>query len=188
MVKDRLSMYFQGNALRMEGQKDILGGSSDERFESYGGQVYAMAGDSVNHSRVAKNILVKADVFLEREKKGCEVFTSDLALYLNEEKTEWVFPDVSIYCNDLPVAVFEVLSDSTRIRDKVDKLEIYRSFPSIKDYVMVEPNFKEIAHHFRTSGDTWEVEYLLEGNLKLKSTGQVISFEEIYRNVGLRLK
>ena len=51
-----------------------------------------------------------------------------------------------------PTVVVEVLSDSTGNTDRGEKLDAYRTIPSLTDYLIVSQDAPEVEHHARTAG------------------------------------
>src|SRR5689334_9921855 len=95
--------------------------SRDFKSEYYRGEIFAMAGGSVPHSRIASNLIRRVGLALEGG--SCEVFTSDMQVKCPTGL--YTYPDASIVCGrpelDLmrkdillnPRVLFEVLSPST---------------------------------------------------------------------------
>ncbi|WP_243032448.1 Uma2 family endonuclease, partial [Thermus altitudinis] len=95
------------------------------------GRVYAMAGASALHNRVALNIAAR---LLEAARtKGCRVYMSDMKLRIRDEAV--YYPDVMVVCQpgpphpyyeEAPCAVVEVLSPATEAQDRREKRALYR--------------------------------------------------------------
>lgn len=94
-----------------------------EKHEYYQGEVFAMAGGSIAHNRIVRNLLTELDNFLKD--RNCEVFPSDLKIH-NEANTLFTYPDLSIVCGELncwnkrndtitnPAVIIEVLSKKNK--------------------------------------------------------------------------
>ena len=74
-------------------------------------------------------------------------------------------PDVTIECgpperNALearnPVAVFEVLSPTTRKIDRSVKLQEYRRHPSLRAIVHIDPDLMDVIVYTRNASDDWD--------------------------------
>ncbi|BCD67654.1 Uma2 family endonuclease [Nitratiruptor sp. YY09-18] len=118
--------------------------NTKERVELIFGRIYMMAGASAKHQDVVLNIAITL-----RSESKCKprVAPYDLKLVCNFdpniEPINIVQPDVMLFCdeNELPCAIFEVLSPSTASKDKTDKLALYEC-AGIKEYFIVEPEYK----------------------------------------------
>ncbi|MEQ1570914.1 MAG: Uma2 family endonuclease [Myxococcota bacterium] len=117
---------------------------STVRHEFADGQVYVMAGGSPRHDYLESRVSQR---FARRLEGGpCVVMTSNRRLSTPDGL--YSYADGSVFCGDLtygpeqtatnPVVVIEVLSDSTRAYDRGEKLERYKSIPSLRHVVLVE--------------------------------------------------
>ena len=104
---------------------------SDIRHEYVGGMVYAMAGASDDHNRIAGNIFGELRERLRG--KRCEPFTSDMKFKLAKFDS-FYYPDVLVTCDptdnakyfrERPTVVFEVLSPDTERTDTREKRYAY---------------------------------------------------------------
>ena len=127
---------------------DYLGGEPDAevRHEYVDGRVYAMAGGTVAHNRVATRTLIMLGQQLDQYE--CEVFNSDTKIRIREgSKTYFYYPDAMIVCDsnsdadtfqDKPVVIVEVLSNSTRRVDEGEKRDRYLMIESLQTYILLE--------------------------------------------------
>ena len=82
------------------------------------------------------------------------------------------------------VLSFEVLSKSTRQRDKTDKRLAYFQIPTLKEYVMIEQDFVEIEFWSRDQDNLWQQSvYYLGDDITFHSIGLTVAVEDIYRQV-----
>lgn len=174
--------------------EDYLEGEliSPVRHEYVGGEVYAMAGASDRHNRITVNMFSLLDSHLEDSE--CEVFVLDLKLKANEDT--FYYPDVFVACDQNPVSEFyreepvlviEVASPSTRQIDRREKLKVYQSIPSVKEYVTVEQDKTRIELHRRQADGTWITYFYNENDLdeiiEFQSVRLKTRLDEIYRRV-----
>ncbi len=129
---------------------DYLDGEliSTIKHEYVDGVVYAMAGATVNHNRIATNATVEIGAQLRG--KRCQVFNSDMKVRVRlSRSTRFYYPDVSVVCQpnagddafqDNPVVIIEVISESTRRVDEYEKREAYLTINSLSVYILLEPN------------------------------------------------
>jgi len=111
------------------------------RHEFDGIQPVAMVGGTSAHSLIAGNVEA---ALRGRLRDGCRVYRSDMKLRL---AVSIRYPDVMVVCTPVapratsvtdPVVVFEVISESTGLTDRIIKAREYRDAPSIARYVIVE--------------------------------------------------
>ena len=120
---------------------------SEIRHEYLGGQIFAMAGGSKDHNIITLNIASRLRSMLRGN--SCNVFMSDMKVKLkaaNHNKKIFYYPDVLITCNpedrdkyfvNYPCAIFEVLSPSTEVSDRREKLVNYQTISSLEEYILV---------------------------------------------------
>src|SRR6478609_2292974 len=121
--------------------------SSEVRHEYYAGEIYAMAGRTPEHAAMAAAITAALGRQLERS--NCRVYSSDLRLRVLATGLA-TYPDVTVICGPSvrdpespshvtnPKLVVEVLSPGTEDYDRNEKLEHYKSIPSLSAIVLVE--------------------------------------------------
>ena len=149
--------------LYSEDEYFALEAESEEKFEFWNGYIVAMATAVPRHARIANRI---ARALTNRVLgQGCEVTTSDQKIKAGD--AIFTLPDVVVSCEDEqfdpkrthillnPHVLVEVLSPSTRNRDRTTKLEAYQSLPSLLDYLIVWPDMVRIEHYARQSETDW---------------------------------
>jgi Uma2 family endonuclease len=167
--------------------------SADHRSEYYAGAIFAMAGGTERHARLAAQI-----AFLLRLKlqDHCRVYGGDLNIYL-EKQDQCVYADAMVLCGEPqfwgnrrdvivnPTLVVEVLSPSTEAYDKSHKATYYRSLASLEHCLLVAQDKIFIEHSERREGGVWAVSQLEERKsvVVLNALGISITVEEIYRNI-----
>src|SRR5688500_12348087 len=118
--------------------------TASTKHEYFRGLVVAMAGASVIHNRLVRNILTT----LDRQLRGreCEVFPSDLRVSCPAGLM--TYPDAQVICGPPeyyddqddtvtnPRLIVEVLSKSTERYDRGQKFGYYRTIPSLLEYVL----------------------------------------------------
>ncbi|NWJ46796.1 MAG: Uma2 family endonuclease [Chloroflexi bacterium] len=141
---------------------------------------------------------------------GCQVFNSDLKIAIpgnprskgrkRSEGDEFVtYPDAGIICGQPeyykgdrftianPVALFEILSPSTRIYDRNTKAEEYKKIPGLNYYVIIDSEEVRVECRQRVAGNAWmeltPLE-LLEDKLKLVFAKEIeISLASLYEGI-----
>jgi len=170
----------------LEGEK-----RSPLKHEYVAGRVYAMAGSSVAHNRIAVNC---AFLLLTKLRGGpCGVFVADLKVRIGPAEI-FYYPDVVVSCHpeDLepdaysishPTLVIEVLSPSTERIDQEEKLLNYRKLDSLHEYVLVSQDAMRVQIYRRAGGD-WGMETIGRGErLRFDSVELDSSIEALYENV-----
>ena len=84
-----------------------------------------------------------------------------------------------------PTVVIEVISPTSEKRDRGEKLNTYKSLPSVQEYVLIGSEYQAIEVH-RHEGRFWKEQHYYEGDLvELKSLGNSFPFDEVYRRIRL---
>ena len=164
---------------------------STTKHEFLGGEIYAMAGGSEEHSALAAAVLrVLGDATQEGP---CRVHTSDLRIYV-ESVGLATFPDGSVVCGPLeqhapsptatalnPTVLLEVTSDSSEEYDTQEKASFYRTIPVLRDYVIVSHRERRITVHSR-EGETWKTRVAIaSGRVRVESLDADLVVDDIYR-------
>lgn len=172
---------------------EYLAGERDSavRHEYVEGEVYAMAGASDRHNRIALNIASRLN---DHVADGvCEAFMSDMKIKVSAEV--FYYPDVVVTCDAPggdayfrcePRLIIEVISPSTERIDRPEKMLAYKSVPSLKEYVLVMQDEMRVEV-YRRKDTEWEVLTFSEAEeqLRLTSVDLALSVSEIYRNARL---
>ena len=166
---------------------------STVRHEFVDGEVYAMAGAGEAHNLIALNVAAR----LRSAVRGgpCRVFISDMKLHVAAWNA-FYYPDVMVVCSptdnhthykESPSVIVEVLSDSTADIDRREKLLAYRTLASLREYVLIAQDKRQIDVYRRApdgANDVWLLESLGEGDLlQLESIGVGMSMAEVYEDV-----
>src|SRR5437667_3522429 len=138
---------------------------SEIRHEYLDGLVYAMAGESRDHSRICFNL---AGIIQPQLKDTpCEGFSPNMKVRTGIGGL-YAYPDLMIVCGEAvfhdehgdvllnPTVIFEVLSPSTEKYDRGEKFRRYRTeIESLQDYVLVSHNQLRVEHHHCDADGTW---------------------------------
>jgi Uma2 family endonuclease len=161
--------------------------TATEKHEFVDGQVFAMAGASKIHNRIALNLATRA--LNAADELDCEVFSSDVKVQVDEI---YYYPDLIVTCekdNDkyfsrCPCAIVEVLSDGTADIDRGEKWQNYQKLESLKTYVLLDQTQIRAEVYQRLDDDAWRYEKLeLGSKLKIPCLNLEIALEDIYRGV-----
>ncbi len=167
--------------------------AQEGKHEFIHGEVFPMSGGTRTHDVIAINLIVALRLaFRETE---CTVFSSDLRVQV-EPGGRYTYPDVSAACGALeftspkevtlvnPALVAEVLSERTEAYDRGDKLDVYRTVPSIREIALVRQD-RRAVQVWRREGERWTVEDVASGTLALSSVPAEIAMDELYGGAGL---
>lgn len=163
---------------------------SRRKHEFVNGAIYAMAGGSLTHNRIALNI---ASALNTAARGGsCQVFIADVKLKIGDERV--YYPDVMVTCdptdnNELyvlrPCVLIEVLSPATQRTDRTEKLEKYLAIPSLRLYAMVSPYRRQVEAYERVN-ERWRFITLNEGgSLEVPCLAATLSLDEIYQGIAI---
>lgn len=167
---------------------------SEMRHEFLDGLMYAMAGESPDHSTICFNLIGVTHGQL-RDRK-CRGFSPNMKVRTSLGDL-YAYPNLMIVCGESrfhdehgdvllnPTVIFEVLSPSTEKYDRGEKSLRYRThIESLQDYVLVSQDKAHIEHYHREADATWTINKVdgLESGLTLASIDCQIPLVEIYRN------
>jgi Uma2 family endonuclease len=137
---------------------------SETKHMYYAGLVTAMAGGTVEHSRLSTNLIGR--LFAALLGRDCAVFGSDL-LFQTGSQDMLTYPDLMVVCGPVerkpgkrnvitnPIFLVEVLSPSTEAIDRGAKSREYRLSPSIRQYALVSQDRPLIEIHTRAADGNW---------------------------------
>ena len=162
------------------------------KHEFMNGLAFAMAGASEDHNVIASNLV--ACIRPRLRGTSCRVFSSDMKLTIASANNATYYPDVMVVCdrsdNDpyvkqKPCLLVEVLSPSTALLDRREKLFNYQRLESLQEYVLVS-QFEVKVELYRRDRDGWLVQCLGVGDsLHLQSIDLAIALSDIYEDVSL---
>ncbi|GCL41847.1 Uma2 family endonuclease [Anabaena sp. FACHB-1250] len=164
-----------------------------EKHELIDGQVYAMTGGSVNHSRIAIRFATMVDTHLDAS--SCITGNSDLRVNI-VGTNNYTYPDISVTGDDrdktttqyitYPCLIIEVLSKTTEAYDRGGKFRMYQNNPVLKDYLLVSSTAMEIDLYHKNDAGQWMIINYGEGDtIELKSINLSFPIEQIYRGLNL---
>lgn len=158
------------------------------RFEYVDGLILAMSGAKPRHGAIAVNI---TGALHQRLRGRCRVLGSDQRIATGEGV--YTYADVVVTCGPLqttsfkgtatlhnPSLIVEVLSPSTREYDLGDKLDSYKTIPTLRHVLLIESD-SEHVHHVRRTERGWETIELTSGAVELMETS--IPLAEIYEDL-----
>jgi Uma2 family endonuclease len=167
------------------------------KSEFVDGDVFAMAGASREHNLIAANIVrVLGNQMLDRP---CNFYPSDMKVRI-ERMDAYTYPDIAIACDpeifeddhrDVlmnPLAIMEILSESTEAYDRGRKFAHYQFIPSFIEYILISQLSPRVERFVRQNDGTWI--YSIYGAMgEIVPVGSVnceLPVSEIYRKIGFK--
>lgn len=163
-----------------------------QKHELIDGEIVAMAGATREHNLIGTNTSTAIGYRLRGS--GCEMYANDMRVRMKKgrygypdivacEKPEFADDEFDVLLN--PKIVVEILSKSTRFRDKTEKLETYQKMESIKECLLIEQKEVRIEHYIKQTPRQWILriyEELIE-TIFLESINCEIPLAEIYAQI-----
>ncbi|HWX41876.1 MAG TPA: Uma2 family endonuclease [Blastocatellia bacterium] len=168
---------------------------SEVRHEYLDGFVYAMAGETPEHSTICFNL---AGLVHSQLRNGpCRGFSPNMKVRTDPSGL-FAYADLAVVCGkpifhddkrDVlinPTAIFEVLSASTEAYDRGEKFLRYRrGITTLTDYTLIHQSRAIVEHFTRSTDVVWPSKTIegIDATLSIPSIGCEISLAEIYARV-----
>lgn len=164
---------------------------SPVKHEYIGGRIHPMADVSEQHNLIAGNI---ASAFHGHLRRGpCRAYMADFKVRLEIHREDiFYYPDAMVSCvRDglekyylrLAKLLVEVLSDSTEMIDRREKLINYPQIPTLEDYVPVAQDKPEVTLLRRSEGWKPVVVTALDAAAEFRSIKLSLPLRDIYASV-----
>lgn len=176
----------------------VMERASLEKHEYLNGEIFQMAGTSIEHAGISSNINISLG--LQFKGRGCQSFQSDLRVHVPKTGL-YTYPDIVAVCGEPqivedeyldillnPVLIIEVLSPSTAAYDKGAKFEHYRTIESLREYLLVWQDKKRVARHTKRDGEGWLLTDFIgdDAAIFLESVDATLTIEDIYDKVNFK--
>ncbi len=164
------------------------------KSEFFDGEMFAMAGASIEHNGAKDNLLISIGAQL----KGgpCRTYSSDQRVMVDATGL-YTYPDIVILCGpavrDLadkntlvnPKVIIEVLSPSTGRYDRGAKFRNYRKIPSLAEYVLAAQDEPVCERFVRQKDGSWKVDSFvgLTETLAFAAVAVSIPLADIYEGI-----
>ena len=167
---------------------------SETRHEYYQGEIFNLAGGTLNHAKIISNCLRNS-----RLNENCTIISTDMRVWI-EAVDLFTYPDILIICgapqfykhrDDTvlnPVLIAEVLSESTKSYDRGDKFYFYRRIPTLKHYLLID-QYAPHVEYFRLREDGhWILSEFsdLSDRLEISEPDFSLTLKEIYQAVSFK--
>lgn len=171
--------------------------SRELKHEYVAGEIYAMAGGTLEHSALATTL---AGLLLAGLRGGrCRPHGSDLRIRIESVDVS-TYADVSVVCDPVqrapdsptqvlnPRVVVEVLSPATERYDREQKRLYYQEIPSLCEYVLVAQDRRRVEV-WRRDDEVW-VHTVHDAGRKasLPSIGFELDVDELYDTAGVDVR
>lgn len=164
---------------------------SDEKHEYFDGAIVLMAGGTPRHSLVTAT--VTSQLYMRLRGTRCKVYSPDLRVSVRGDQTV-AYPDVAVVCGPRelskrdrhtisnPVVLVEVLSPSSLARDRGTKVSEYLHIPTLRNYLVIDPEVVDVGHWWRLPDGKWELEIVQDrkASIRLESLGIELPVSDIY--------
>lgn len=174
----------------------VFEAQNESKHEFANGDVFAMTGASVRHNLIVNNVVTA--LVNQLSEKDCIVPSSDTRVKV-ESKISYRYPDVMVICDKIqyvdervdtisnPVVIVEVLSPTTALVDRNQKLDEYTQLPSVQEYVLISQDEYKLERFLRQDDANWLYTKVsgLEGILDLPSIGCQLTAQAVYAKLDL---
>jgi Uma2 family endonuclease len=163
---------------------------ADYKREYYNGEIIPRLPCSLNHVSITVALICRLHPVM-----GCKVFGSDLRIHVPAENA-FVYPDLSVVCGAVqlldgeedvlllnPVLVVEVLSPATEGFDRGRKFEIYRSIPSLREYLLLSQGQPRAEVWRKNDAGIWELHLPEDDVIELASVNCSLRLDDVYADV-----
>ncbi len=189
MVAETTRTYTVQEYLKLERQ-------TGRKYAYYDGKLEQMAGGTLPHKRITRNILSLLHDFTLNHPE-LEVFGSDQKVYLPKFNF-YLYPDAVVVTGEPimtdseadaiinPLLIIETLSKSSERYDRGQKFVEYQSLPSFKEYVLLRQDAPEAYCYFREEPDVWRSKEIvgLENEVHFQSIDFRVGLEKVYWKMG----
>ena len=158
---------------------------SDIKHEYIAGILYPLNGTSKRHNRLLGSFLIP---LMDVRQKGCHVFATSVKLHPTPDT--FYYPDLMFTCDtseDEYVVyeaslVIEILSESSHMRDRLEKWLAYKQMDSLQHYLLVHQDDILVEHFYRQEDGQWQVKIERE-EVALICPEVVLELPELYAGI-----
>lgn len=168
--------------------------SREVKHEYVAGEIFAMAGGTVEHAALATALI--GLMFNHLRGGPCRAYGSDLQLRIRAAEVA-TYADVVVVCDPVerdpessthvtnPRVVVEVLSPATERYDREQKRLYYQQLDSLREYVLVAQDRRRVEV-WQRDGDTWTQRAFEAGSrARLASIDWALDVDELYDAAGV---
>lgn len=187
-AKNAATVLSPEDYLRFEREAEV-------RHEYLDGEICAMAGESLSHSRICINL--SGETRNKLNGKSCEALSPNMKVRTSTASL-FSYPDLTIVCGEPvfydrkkdvlinPQVIFEVLSPSTAEYDRTTKFQKYRmGNETLTDYILVSQDKFFVEHFAKQADGNWLYQSYDEPTdvLNIETIECALNLQEIYDRV-----
>jgi len=154
------------------------------------GETFAMGGASRRHVTISLNVAAALNDALEGS--PCRAYMADMKVQAAADEA-YFYPDVLVTCDPAdhraeqfmrsPSLIVEVLSPATAAYDRGEKFAAYRRIPSLKEFVLIDPDLRRLEYYHLADDQRWTLQDIEpEQPLVLHELGISIPWQKVFRN------
>ncbi len=163
---------------------------SETRHEFINGQLVDVPGEKDINNQIAG--FIYTFLLAQLLPKGFQIYINDVKVN-SADGSKYFYPDVFVtreprneqnqYIKYEPEIIVEVISPSTHITDTVDKYIAYTSIPSLKYYLIVEPETVYVTLFSKNAEGKWEAKSYMRHNdvLPMPQLDIALPLNEVYK-------
>jgi prevent-host-death family protein len=141
-----------------------ISANSEERYEYIDGEIYLLASPKTTHQKILLEMSSAFYNWFKGKKCTPMIAPYDIKLKRNESNKNLVQPDLMVICDleeklgaddyytGVPALMVEIISQSTKSKDYVRKLDLYMCC-GVSEYWIVNPDSGEVHVHLFKDGD-----------------------------------
>jgi Uma2 family endonuclease len=163
------------------------------KHEFYQGKVLSKSGSGRRHNLICSNMTIAIGSRVIKQRN--EVYVNDMRVRLNSKS--FCYPDLIVVGAEPkfdavetdvllnPTVIVEVLSPSTSMRDKTEKLEGYLAMESVRDCLLVREDEMKVEQYSKQSQKQWLYKIYdgREDIISIDSVNCKISMSEVYSQI-----
>jgi len=160
----------------------------DGRWELYNGAPYLMSPERARHGEVKFAVQTALVQGIRKAGLNCHMLPDGATVRVSQNTAHE--PNALVYCGTKlpgdalvvpePIILVEVASPSTRKVDASLKLTGYFSLPSVRHYLIIDPDGPPVIHHHRQPDGTILTSIVGDGVLMLTPPGIELTVADIF--------
>ncbi|MEO0040660.1 MAG: hypothetical protein RL329_108 [Bacteroidota bacterium] len=169
---------------------------SKEQHEYYNGLITKRPMAKLPHNIIVINVAAQLTINAITHNKTYTIAGSQQLVY-SPELNFGLYPDLVVIEDDAvcwdknqvlltnPLLIVEFLSTSTSKYDRTGKFDEYKTLPSFREYVLIDPNQCRIETRFRDAPNVWRdtIYKNMDDVITFESIGCAIPANLIYRKI-----
>lgn len=167
---------------------------AETRSEYHDGEIVAMAGASWEHNLISGATYRELATQLRRG--PCQPVANDMRVWIPSHHV-YTYPDIVVVCGEPefqdsavdtllnPSLIVEVLSPSTAAYDQGQKFGMYRSLPSLREYLLIAQDEPRLVLYRRDPDNRWFIgdAHGLDATLDLATGGVTLALHDLYERI-----